>query len=233
MRRPLLRRLAGSHPQAVIKALASVKSRIAFTTKTSNRESEVSPVRQSAGMIKHRSTALRSLSLLLLGLMFCGSTSSDRKPLPPIIFVPGYGMGALHVEVEREGRPEANFNFLLPAMNPDAVFAGFSPPVANALDYARGSGLEAADVGFVRDWLKLRIDADGSARNRRGVRVRPVSIGRDFARECPRYGGMVESLVSEGWETNKNLACIPFDYRYPPGETRFAADLKNLIIGHV
>ena len=142
-------------------------------------------------------------------------------------------MGALHVEVEREGRPAANFDFLLPAMNPVAVFAEFRPPVANALDYARASGLEKADVGFVRDWLKLKIDADGSARNREGVRVRPVSIGKDFARECPRYKGMVERLVSKGWETNKTLDCIPFDYRYPPGETRFAEDLKNLIVSHV
>ena len=184
-------------------------------------------------MIKLRSKALRSLPLLLLGLVSCGSTGSDQKPLPPIIFVPGYGMGALHVEVDRKKRPAAKFDFLLPAMNPVAVFDKFRPPVANALEYARESGLEEADVGFVRDWLKLKIDADGSARNRQGVRVRPVSIGKDFARECPRYIGMVESLVSNGWETDKNLNCIPFDYRYPPGETRFAQDLKNLIVSHV
>ncbi len=142
-------------------------------------------------------------------------------------------MSALHVEVEQEGGSAANFNFLLPAMNPASVFIKLSPPVANALEYARASGLEESDVGFVRDWLKLKIDAEGSARNRRGVRVRPVSIGKDFARECPRYIGMVESLVSMGWETNNNLDCIPFDYRYPPGETRFAEELKNLIASHI
>ena len=125
--------------------------------------------------------------LLLIGLGSCEGKASNQETLPPIIFVPGYGMGALHVEAARKGSPPANFAFLLPAMNPSEVFAKFRPPVANALDYALQSGLDEADVGFVRDWLKLDIAADGSARNRQGVRVGPVSIGEDFARECPRY----------------------------------------------
>ncbi len=171
--------------------------------------------------------------LLLIGLVSSAGKASDDEPLPPIIFVPGYGMGALHIEAEREGQPAANFDFLLPAMNPAAVFAAFRPPVANALDYARQSGLAEADIGFVPKWLKLEIDVDGSAQNRRGIRVGPVSIGEDFARECPRYSGMMGTLASEGWVPNRNLDCIPFDYRFPPGETRFAEDLKKLIISHV
>ena len=171
--------------------------------------------------------------LLLIGLGSCEGKASNQETLPPIIFVPGYGMGALQVKATRKGRPPANFAFLLPAMNPSEVFAKFRPPVANALDYALQSGLDEADVGFVRDWLKLDIAADGSARNRQGVRVGPVSIGEDFARECPRYVGMMKTLASKGWVPNKTLDCIPFDYRFPPGETRFAEDLKNLIISHV
>ena len=155
--------------------------------------------------------------LLLIGLISCEGKASDHELLPPIIFVPGYGMGALHIEAERKGRLPANFNFLLPAMNPVEVFDKFEPPVANALDYALQSGLDQADVGLVRDWLKLDITADGSAHNHRGVRVRPVSIGEDFARECPRYAGMMNTLASEGWVANKTLDCIPFDYRLPPG----------------
>ena len=99
---------------------------------------------------------VRSVALLLLiGLGSSTGKASGHEPLPPIIFVPGYGMGALHIEAERKGRPAANFDFLLPAMNPAAVFAAFRPPVANALDYARQSGLDEADVGFVPEWLKL------------------------------------------------------------------------------
>ena len=180
-----------------------------------------------------RSAATLSAAVLLLGLMSCSGAKSKPKHLPPIIFVPGYGMGALQVEVERQGRPAAKFDFLLPAMNPDAVFAELRPPAANALDYARQRGLDAADVGFVRDWLKLDIDAKGSAQNRPGVHVRPVSIGENFSHECPRYSGMVDILASVGWEPNRNLDCIPFDYRYPPGETNFAEDLKNLIVSRV
>ena len=171
--------------------------------------------------------------LLLISLVSSEVKASQHKFSPPIIFVPGYGMGALRVEVERKGRPAANFDFLLPAMNPVEVFAGFQPPVASALDYARQSGLDEADAALVRNWLKLEIAADGSAQNRRGVRVRPVSIGKNFKRECPRYAGMMKSLTSEGWIPNETLDCIPFDYRFPPGETQFASDLRDLIISHV
>ena len=171
--------------------------------------------------------------LVLLGLVACGGQSLEEDSLSPIIFVPGYGMGALHVEVEEMGRSTTSFDFLLPVMNPDSVFGEFRPPVANALDYARHSGLAEADVDFVRNWLKLEIDAEGSAANRQGIRVGPVSIGEDFARECPRYVGMMKTLASKGWVPNRNLDCIPFDYRYPPGETGFSEDLKNLIASRV
>ena len=66
--------------------------------------------------------------LLLIGLGACEGKATTQEKLPPIIFIPGYGMGALHVEAERKGRPPANFAFLLPAMNPSDVFAKFSPP---------------------------------------------------------------------------------------------------------
>ena len=177
-----------------------------------------------------QSAVIGSVALLLFGLSARGLRTSDKSEQPPILFVPGYGMSALRVEAKREQRSPAKINFLLPAMNPPEVFTEFNPPVANALDYARRSGLDDSDVVVVREWLKLDIRADGSAQNSRGIRVRPVSIGKDFLHECPRYAEMMQMLIAKGWVANHNLACIPFDYRYPPGETDFAEDLKKLII---
>mgnify|MGYP000014593525 FL=1 len=165
---------------------------------------------------------------LLAAITACGgdSYSESQNLLSPIIFVPGYGMGALHVEVTGDRAEEVNFNFLLPAMNPDNFFM---PPIQNAADYAQHSGLPAGDLTLVREWLKLEIAEDGSARSRKGVRVRPVSIGKNFSEECPRYVEMMGTLAAEGWEPNRNLKCIPYDYRFPPGETAFVKDLERLL----
>lgn len=158
-----------------------------------------------------------------------GSGAVLSKPLnslSPILFVPGYGMGALHVAVS-DGRGEvANFDFLLPSMNPNSIFI---PPLTSAKNYALTSGLRIKDLNRVSEWLKLNITADGLAENQPGVEVTPISIGQNFALECPRYTGMMRILASSGWVPNQNLKCIPFDYRFPPGETDFAEDLAIVI----
>ena len=112
-----------------------------------------------------QSAVIGSVALRLFGLSARGLRTSDKSEQPPILFVPGYGMSALRVEAKREQRSPAKINFLLPAMNPPEVFTEFNPPVANALDYARRSGLDDSDVVVVRKWLKLDIRADGSAQN--------------------------------------------------------------------
>lgn len=157
----------------------------------------------------------------------------ENQQLQPILFVPGYGMSALTIEVNRKEKKATSFNFLLPAMNPNTIFAKLNPPASNALDYAIQSGLKKEDINLVRNWLKLKIDNNGKAHNQEDVIVRPISIGEDFAKECPRYIGMMEKLTSMGWAANKNLMCVPYDYRYAPGYTAFVDNLRKQIIKHV
>ena len=107
-----------------------------------------------------------------------GSGAVLSKPLnslSPILFVPGYGMGALHVAVSNGRGEVANFDFLLPSMNPNSIFI---PPLTSAKDYALTSGLRIKDLNRVSEWLKLNIAADGLAENQPGVEVTPISIGQ-------------------------------------------------------
>ncbi len=162
----------------------------------------------------------------ILSLASCGNRAALSNSLSPILFVPGYGMGALNVDVSNVQGEVANFDFLLPSMNPNSIFI---PPLESAKDYALKSGLRIKDLNRVSEWLKLDIAADGVATSQPGVEVTPISIGQNFSRECPRYLAMMTTLTSHGWVPNQNLKCIPFDYRFPPGETDFADDLETLI----
>ena len=146
--------------------------------------------------------------------------------MPPMVFVPGYGMGALQVEVRRDQEIRATFDFLLPGMNPESILP---PPARTALEYSVSSGLSPDDQGEVSSWLKLETLEDGRVRSKPGVTVEPVSIGKNFAAECPRYATMAERMQGEGWFADENLFCLPFDYRFPPQATGFAANLRNLI----
>ena len=182
-----------------------------------------------------RHQAARCVGALLTLTMIAteGQTvEQGNQRLQPILFIPGYGMSALTIEVDRKGKKATSFNFLLPAMNPDTIFKEFSPPTSNALDYAGQSGLNKDDIKLVRYWLKLKIDNNGKAHNQENVVVRPISIGEDFAKECPRYRGMMVKLTSMGWAANENLMCVPYDYRYPPGHTAFVDNLRQQIVKH-
>ena len=180
-------------------------------------------------MFKNLLKSLRFPGVLMFSVFWlasCGGGSGPSNSLSPILFVPGYGMGALHVSVSDVRGDVANFDFLLPAMNPNSIFI---PPLDSAQEYARQSGLRAEDLNRVAEWLKLDIASDGVASSQQGVGVRPISIGQNFSRECPRYLGMMKILASAGWVPNRNLKCVPYDYRFPPGETDFAIELERLI----
>lgn len=150
----------------------------------------------------------------------CSTNAPGERAMPPLVFVPGLGMSTLQVDVDPQG---IAFDFLVPAMNPVDVLPDSA---ASALDFSIGTGLPADRAGEVASWLALGIGGDGSASNHPGVQVAPVSFGRDFAAECPRYVDMVDALDSRGWELDVNAFCAPYDYRYAPGDNSFAPDLQ-------
>lgn len=171
-------------------------------------------------MKKLRALALAGISLAT-GLTAC-STPAHNDSVPPIVFAPGLGMSALKVDVEGK----SSFSFLVPTMtSPDLL----PPPASSALDYSQRSGLAESDVDRVRDWLALDIDSEGRATNASGVRVEPVSLGQDFRAECPQYLPLANLLSETGWVTDISLKCLPYDYRYPPGENSFAKDLQKVV----
>ena len=159
--------------------------------------------------------------VLAIGLGGCSATVESNSP-SPIVFAPGLGMSALAVEVE--GGSE--FSFLVPVMTSPELLPA---PATSALDYSLRSGLAPTDVDRVQEWLSLVIEADGTAVNANGVSVRPVSVGEDFGAECPQYVPMADLLTEQGWERDTSLRCLPYDYRYPPGENSFAADLVLVV----
>ena len=176
------------------------------------------------------------LGLLLIaavGLTGCAGTAnpvSTAKPvgedaLAPVVVVPGLGMSALNVQVLID-KDVTDFDFLLPSMNPiDILPQG----AASALDYSVTNGLPREEAALVPTWMSLLIDDDGAASNQPGVSVAPVSLGRDFAAECPRYLAMTNQLAAAGWTLDANLFCLPFDYRYAPGANSFVPDFMTLV----
>ena len=168
--------------------------------------------------------------LVAIGLTGCAGKVSTAKPvgedaLAPVVFVPGLGMSALNVQVLID-KDFTGFDFLLPSMNPiDILPQGAS----SALEYSVTSGLPREEAELVPTWMSLAIDADGVASNQPGVSVAPVSVGRDFAAECPRYLAMTNQLAAAGWTLDANLFCLPFDYRYAPGANSFVPDFMTLV----
>ncbi|CAB4833794.1 unannotated protein [freshwater metagenome] len=168
--------------------------------------------------------------LVAIGLTGCAGKVSTAKPvgedaLAPVVFVPGLGMSALNVQVLID-KDFTGFDFLLPSMNPiDILPQGAS----SALEYSVTSGLPREEAELVPTWMSLAIDADGVASNQPGVSVAPVSVGRDFAAECPRYLAMTNQLAAAGWTLDANLFCLPFDYRYAPGGNSFVPDFMTLV----
>ena len=134
-------------------------------------------------------------------------------------------MSALNVQVHTSGGL-TDFDFLVPTMNPVDVLP---QSASSALEYSVASGLPREQAEQVRAWLSLSIDDAGMASNQPGVTVAPVSVGRDFAAECPRYVTMADQLAAAGWTVNTNLLCLPFDYRYAPGGNSFVADFTTLV----
>jgi len=169
--------------------------------------------------------SLIGLGAVLL-LNACGQPKTDANEVPPLVFVPGLGMSALHVEVDTPGSPPTEFNFLLPSMNPPEMLPS---PATSARQYATLSGLPPSQFDSVHYWLGLDISPQGSASNRPGVSLAPVSFGKDFAAECPRYMPLAQDLETQGWVLNNTLYCAPFDYRYAPGGNTFASDFKGLV----
>lgn len=168
--------------------------------------------------------------IVALGLGGCasdpvGESARQGSELPPIIFAPGLGMSALAVQVDTQDA-RTDFAFLLPSMNPVEILPGGG---ASALDYAVASGLPQDQAPLVPEWLGLDIGADGTATSRPGVTVTPVSVGRDFAAECPRYVPLAEDLAEDGWRLDVDLVCLPFDYRVAPGSNDFADDLVAVV----
>ena len=153
------------------------------------------------------------------------ANSAVGTALAPVVFVPGLGMSALNVQVLSD-KAATGFDFLLPSMNPiDILPQG----AKSALEYSVTSGLPQEEAELVPTWMSLAIDADGVASNQPGVSVAPVSVGRDFAAECPRYLAMANQLAAAGWTLDANLFCLPFDYRYAPGGNSFVPDLMTLV----
>ncbi len=171
-------------------------------------------------------SALVFLVTLSVGCGDSSSGSSSDTPPPPLIFVPGYGMSSLRVEISHGNSVNTAFNFLLPAMNPVDILP---PPASSAKDYAILSGLPEDEVVKVHDWLKLDTLESGQVQNRMGVQVKPVSSGKDFVAECPRYQSMANKLAAYGWTADDNLFCLPYDYRFPPASTAFVTHLRDLV----
>ena len=172
---------------------------------------------------------VKTAGLILLAAAFAyipNSRTMAKGNTPPLIFAPGYGMSALRIQVnERDGSSE-KFNFLLPALVQEKTLP---PPVKSAIDYAVLSGLKKKDKAKVRDWLKLNIESDGQVSNKKMVNIKPISVGIDIESECPRYSTMARKLQTYGWISNRNLFCLPYDYRYPPGANSFRPNLIKLV----
>ena len=176
-------------------------------------------------MLRRTIIAIAS-ALSLVVLIGCGAGSDTSGDVPPIIIVPGLGMSALHVVVDRGDSAPVQFDFLVPAMNPAELLPA---KATNALDYAIASGLSPSDADRVSGWLSLQVGPRGRIHGSRGVTVTPVSVGRNFGAECPRYVPMANKLASRGWAANTNVYCLPYDYRVPPGENEFVSDFRALI----
>ena len=107
-------------------------------------------------------TLLPGLGLFaILSLASCGNRAALSNSLSSILFVPGYGMEALNVAVSGVQGEVANFDVLLPSMNPNSIFM---PPLESAQDFALKSGLRIKDLNRVSEWLKPDIADDGERR---------------------------------------------------------------------
>jgi hypothetical protein len=164
--------------------------------------------------------------LVAAGIAGWASPAAAARVMPPLIVIPGLGMSALQVNVERDSGAHTSFQFLVPVMTPTRLLPA---PATSALDYATRSGLAPQDAGSVPEWLSLMIGDEGRATNMPGVTVKPVSIGSDFGAECPRYVPLADLLQQRGWSIDDTVRCLPYDYRYPPGENTFAADFRDLV----
>ncbi|MSO96110.1 MAG: hypothetical protein EXQ81_10025 [Thermoleophilia bacterium] len=170
---------------------------------------------------------LALVGLVAVGLTGCTGTeqTAGGAAMAPVVVVPGLGMSALNVQVRTDGGA-TDFDFLVPAMNP----ADMLPEGAtSALEYSVASGLPRDQAEQVPTWMSLSIDKNGVASNQPGVTVAPVSVGQDFAAECPRYVPMANQLAAVGWTVDANLVCLPFDYRYAPGGNSFVSDFTSLV----
>jgi hypothetical protein len=120
-----------------------------------------------------RGTRLFAAVSVLVAAGTAGWTNpaAAARAMPPLIVIPGLGMSALQVNVERDSGAHTSFQFLVPVMTP----ARFLPaPATSALDYATRSGLAPQDAGSVPEWLSLAVGDDGRATNMPGVTVKPV-----------------------------------------------------------
>jgi len=147
------------------------------------------------------------------------------QSMAPIVFAPGLGMSALNVTVDTTDAT-TSFTFLVPAMNPVEVLPDGA---SSALDYSVASGLPRSAADQVPRWLSLVIDGRGAAENQPGVSVTPVSVGEDFSAECPRYLALADQLEQAGWTVDADVYCLPFDYRYAPGDNSFVKDFTDLV----
>ena len=178
------------------------------------------------GPYRLRRSVSGSIFVLIL-TMACGEDpSGSSSPRSPIVFLPGFGMGALHVRVDSSAGGPAEFAFLLPPLNPSGDGTAKSP---TPLLYALNNGLTTEDIDDVPGWLELMTEEDGSVRSLTGVTVEALSTGVDFLAECPRYRGWMEKVEGEGWTRDQNLYCAPYDYRFPPGKTNDSIRLMALI----
>jgi hypothetical protein len=167
------------------------------------------------------------VAMVAAGLTGCGGSSQTpgEAAMAPVVFVPGLGMSALNVQVDTD-RGVVGFDFLVPAMNPVEILP---QGAKSALDYSVTSGLPRNQADQVPTWLSLAIDQQGVASNQPGVGVAPVSVGQNFAAECPRYVPLANQLATAGWTIDTNVFCVPFDYRYAPGGNSFELDFKQLV----
>ena len=174
-----------------------------------------------------RSILIAVIAIAGVGLTGYGGTTPTNKgaTVAPVVFVPGLGMSALNVQV-RTGGSVTDFDFLVPAMNPvDVLPQG----ATSAREYSVASGLPPDQAEQVPAWMSLAIDKRGGASNQPGVSVAPVSVGQNFAAECPRYVSMANQIAASGWTIDANLFCLPFDYRYAPGGNSFVSDFETLV----
>ena len=206
----------------MISASRSVVSRAEPTSDFGGRLLSIVPGK-SAGL----PVLLALVAIVASGLTGCSGTkpTSGGATIAPVVFVPGLGMSALKVQV-RADEGTTGFDFLVPNMNPvDLLPHG----AKSALDYSVASGLPRGRANQVPGWMSLSIDRKGVASNKPGVAVAPVSVGRNFAAECPRYVPLAKQLAAAQWTVDANLFCLPFDYRYAPGGNSFVSDFRTLV----